>query len=179
MMKIWSEISIILALDEQNGLGKDWDLAWRIREDMQYFKEITTWDSSKQNAVIMWRKTWDSIPEKYRPLPDRINCILSRKFEFEDNFWNICKYNSFESAIDKLSAREDVWNLFIIWWAQIYNQALKMDNLAKIYLTRVKWNYDCDVFVDFNEKDFELIENSDWKKNKNGIEFKFEVWKRK
>ena len=179
MMKVWSEINIILALDEQNGLGKDWDLAWRIREDMQYFKEITTWDSSKQNAVIMWRKTWDSIPEKYRPLPDRINCILSRKFDFEDNFWNICKYNSFESAIDKLSAREDVWNLFIIWWAQIYNEALKMDNLAKIYLTRVKWNYDCDVFVDFNEKDFELIENSDWKKNKKGIEFKFEVWKRK
>ena len=182
------KINIILALDEQNGLGKNWDLAWRIREDMQYFKEITLSPHSVspkgrevaqlQNAVIMWRKTWDSIPEKYRPLPDRINCILSRKFDFEDNFWNICKYNSFESAIDKLSAREDVWNIFIIWWAQIYNQALKVDNLAKIYLTRVKWNYDCDVFVEFREEDFKLIENSDWKKNKKWIEFRFEVYKK-
>ena len=178
MMKIWSEINIILALDESNGLGKDWDLAWRIREDMKYFKDITTkW--IKKNAVIMWRKTWDSIPEKYKPLPDRINCILSRSFNFEDNFWEIRKFSSLDSAIQNLSSDNNIWKIFIIWWAQIYNLALKSELLNKIYLTRVKWNFDCDVFVDFKEDDFELIENSEWKKTKNGIEFRFEVYKRK
>ena len=63
------KFNIILALDSQNGLGKDGDLAWRIREDMKYFKKITMGDSSAQNAVVMGRKTWDSIPEKFKPLP--------------------------------------------------------------------------------------------------------------
>jgi len=171
------KINVILALDEKNGLGKDWDLAWRIREDMKYFAEISTWN--KKNAVVMWRKTWDSIPEKYRPLPDRINCILSRSFEFEDNFWEIRKFSSFESSLKKLSLDENIEDIFIIWWAQIYNKALKYNDLWKIYLTRVKWNFNCDVFVNFREEEFELIENSEWKKTQKWIEFRFEVYKKK
>ena len=183
------KINIILALDEKNGLGKNWYLAWRIREDMKYFAEITTNPHSIspkgrevaqiKNAVVMWRKTWDSIPEKYRPLPNRVNCILSRSFDFESNFWEIRKFSSFDEAIKKISQDENIWEIFVIWWAQIYNLALKNPNLWKIYLTRVKWNFDCDVFVDFKKEEFELIENSEWKKNKKWIEFRFEVYKRK
>jgi len=114
------KINIILALDESNGLGKDWDLAWRIREDMKYFKDITTSPHSVspkgreveqlKNAVIMWRKTWDSIPEKYKPLPDRINCILSRSFKPHPNppltgEGMIRKISSFDSAIKSSSPR--------------------------------------------------------------------------
>jgi dihydrofolate reductase len=55
-------------------------LAWDIPEDRKYFRKITTKtkDSKKQNAVIMGRKTWESIPKKYRPFPKRYNCILSK-----------------------------------------------------------------------------------------------------
>ena len=189
-MKIWSKIkkiSIILALDEKNGLWKDWDLAWRIKEDMKYFKNITLIPHSvspkgrevAKNAVIMWRKTWDSIPEKYKPLPDRINCILSRKFEFEDNSWDIRKFSSFDSALEKLSLDENIWEIFIIWWSQIYNLALKSKLLDKVYLTRVKWDFNCDVFVDFKQENFELIENSEWKQTKKWVEFRFEVYNSK
>lgn len=178
-MKIWNKINIILALDEQNGLGKDWDLAWKIKEDMQYFKEITVWTSAKQNAVIMWRKTWDSIPEKYKPLPDRINCILSRNFEFEDDFWEIRKFSSFDLALEKLNSDDNIWEIFIIGWAKIYNIGLENTNLWKVYLTRVKWCFDCDVFLNLDLEEFELIENSEWKENKKGIEFRFEVYERK
>lgn len=179
MMKVWSEIkkfNIILALDSENGLGKNWDLAWRISEDMKYFKNITVWEWKSKNAIIMWRKTWDSIPEKYRPLPDRINCILSRWFDFEDNFWEIRKFSSFESALEKLSSDENVWEIFIIWWAQIYNIALKNPNLWKIYLTRVKWNFDCDVFVDLDLEKFEEVNIWEWQENKKWIEFRFEIY---
>lgn len=179
------KINIILALDEKNGLGKDWYLAWRIKEDMKYFAKITTHtqfltskEGSFQNAVIMWRKTRDSIPEKFRPLPNRINCILSKKCKIEDNFWKIRKFSSFDKAIKKISQDKNIWEIFVIWWAQIYNLALQNPNLWKIYLTRVKWDFDCDVFVNLDLENFNLIENSEWKKNKKWIEFRFEVYER-
>ena len=178
------KINIILALDEKNGLWKDWDLAWKIKEDMQYFKDISVWEWEKQNAVIMWRKTWNSIPKKYRPLKDRKNIVLSRKKSREtlqclstEN--QEIYFSDFNVAIKKIFQDENIWEIFIIWWAEIYNLALKNKFLDKIYLTRVKWDFSCDVFVDFKEEEFELIENSDWKQTKKGIEFRFEVYKRK
>ena len=189
------KLSMILALDSKDGLWKDGDLAWRISEDMKYFKEVTTWTipsafqaaslkskgsiEKKQNAVVMWRKTWDSIPEKYRPLPGRINAILSRSYTPEDDYGNICKYSSFESAVEKLSKREDVNDIFIIWGAQIYNLALKSDVLETLYLTRVEWDYDCDVFMDIDFSQFDQDSIWEWQESKKGIKFRFEVYKRK
>ncbi len=73
--------SIIVAIDEQRGIGKANSLPWHIKADMQHFKEITTktQDPNKLNACIMGRNTWESIPKNFRPLPDRVNIILSRK----------------------------------------------------------------------------------------------------
>src|SRR5689334_4792565 len=74
--------SIIVAVDEQFGIGRNKLLPWNIPGDMKHFKEITTRSSEgKQNFVIMGRKTWDSIPEKFRPLPGRVNCVLSRDLQ--------------------------------------------------------------------------------------------------
>jgi dihydrofolate reductase len=176
------KINIIFALDEKNGIWKNWDLAWRIKEDMQYFKEITisyNKDKNFKNAVIMWRKTWDSIPEKYKPLPWRKNIILSRDKNFKINDDEILIFSDFDEAIKKINLDKNIWEIFIIWWASIYNLALKNELLNKIYLTRVKWNFDCDVFVDLDLEKFELIENNEWKKNNNWIEFRFEVYRRK
>ncbi len=185
------KINMILALDSKSGLWKNGDLAWRIREDMKYFKKITTQKphpnpplsgegiEQKQNAVIMWRKTWDSIPEKYKPLPNRINAILSRSYTPEDDYWNICKYSSFESAIEKLSKREDVEDIFIIWGAQIYNLALENKNLEKLYLTRVDGDFDCDVFLDIDFNQFEEESIWEWRETKKGVKFRFEVYVKK
>lgn len=62
------------------GIGHAGGLPWRLRQDMAFFKKMTTntVDSNKQNAVIMGRKCWDSIPVKFRPLSNRINVVLSR-----------------------------------------------------------------------------------------------------
>lgn len=71
---------VVAATKDSFGIGKDGTMPWKLPGDMAYFKALTsqTRDSKKQNAVIMGRKTWDSIPAKFRPLPGRINVILSR-----------------------------------------------------------------------------------------------------
>lgn len=71
---------VVAATKNGLGIGKDGTLPWKLPGDMAYFKELTsrTRDSAKQNAVIMGRKTWESIPTKFRPLKGRINIVLSR-----------------------------------------------------------------------------------------------------
>ena len=71
--------NIIVAVDSNNGIGLNNKLPWIIREDLNFFKMMTT--GKKNNVVIMGRKTWESIPEKYKPLANRFNIILSNTLE--------------------------------------------------------------------------------------------------
>jgi dihydrofolate reductase len=78
-----SPFSVIVAATTSGGIGKDGNLPWRLSKDMQYFKAVTTRSpEGKRNAVIMGRKTWESIPAKFRPLPDRINVVITRNANF-------------------------------------------------------------------------------------------------
>ena len=80
--------SIIVAFDSQYGIGKNGQLPWSLPSDLKHFKEITTavTDPAKKNAVIMGRKTWESLPEKFRPLPGRVNMVLSQRGELKSAF---------------------------------------------------------------------------------------------
>lgn len=73
-------VSMIAAACQGNGIGFKGSLPWRLKNEMAYFTRITseTKDVGKKNAVIMGRKSWDSIPPKYRPLPGRVNVVISR-----------------------------------------------------------------------------------------------------
>ena len=177
------KFSIILAVDEKNWLWKNNDLAWKISADLKYFKEITTktTDLAKLNAVIMWRKTRESIPSKYRPLPERINCILSRKIKNDDigspidDF--VLYFHSLEYCLSELESKENVENIFIIGWANLYNQVLDNPMLDKIYLTKVKWDFGCDVFFDWVSDNFKVESYTDLEEE-NGIEYNFWVYKK-
>ncbi|MBS9783856.1 dihydrofolate reductase [Candidatus Gracilibacteria bacterium] len=148
------KINLILAVDEKNGIGKNGTLAWNIKKDMTYFKNITsdTADLSKMNAVIMGRGTWDSIPARFRPLPNRINCILTRKIQNNnldskpDDF--VLYFNSLEICLKELAKKENLENIFVIGGASLYNQLIYTDLIDKIYLTEVKGDFDCDTFFD-------------------------------
>ena len=176
--------SMILAVDERWWIWRSGDLAWKLKDDMKYFKELTTYnkDLSLLNAVIMWKNTWESLPAKYRPLPDRINCILSKsiKKESKNSKANdfVLYFNDFDHCLRELSEKDNVWKVFVIWWAQVYNSSLNHEFLDKIYLTKLVWDYSCDVFFDWIPDNFELEAETD-EKEQNDIKFKFQIWKKK
>ena len=177
------KFSIILAVDDKNWLWKNNDLAWKISADLKYFKNITssTTDLAKMNAIVMWRKTRESIPSKYRPLPQRLNCILTRGIKNDDigspidDF--VLYFNSLERCLSELESKENVENIFIIGWANLYNQVLDNPMLDKIYLTKVKWDYDCDVFFDGVPDNFIVESYTDWE-IENDIEYSFWTYKK-
>lgn len=171
------KFSIILAVDEKNWLWKNNNLAWRLKTDMQYFKKTTvlTQDSNKINAVIMGRKTWESIPQKFRPLPGRLNFVLTRDSNYQDE-WCI-SWTSLDEILDIINLNPSVENIFIIWWSQIYNQVLSDKRLEKIYLTQVQWDYDCDVFFNWVPESFQLQEQTEIYEE-NNIKFQFKIFKK-
>lgn len=178
------KFNLILAVDEKNWLWKNNDLAWKISADMKYFKKITTstTDIWKMNAVVMWRKTRESIPYKFRPLSDRINCILTRGVK-NDNIWSklddfVIYFNSLERCLNELESKQNVDKIFIIWWANLYNQVLSHPMLDKIYLTKVKWDFDCDVFFDWIPDNFTVDSCTDYEVEKK-IDFSFCVYIKK
>ncbi|SCU95629.1 LAME_0F12816g1_1 [Lachancea meyersii CBS 8951] len=76
-----SIISIVACLMPEMGIGYNGKLPWRLKQEMAYFRQVTTgtFSSGAQNAVVMGRKTWESIPPKFRPLPGRVNIVVSRQ----------------------------------------------------------------------------------------------------
>lgn len=146
---------IILARDDSNGIGNKGSLPWpRNKRDMEFFREKTT-----NNIVIMGRKTWESIPEKFRPLPDRINIILSRsEHENTENvhwFTNIIDILRFIDSLKKTEHKDKI--PFVIGGAEIYNMFLELQVVSTIWLTTFTQNYECDTFFNVDYlKDFKL-----------------------
>lgn len=168
-------ISIIAAIGKNRELGKDNKLLWHIPEDFKRFKDLTS-----GHVVIMGRKTYESLPEKFRPLPNRANIVVTRDMNFNAKGITVC--HSIEEALqfakqEKTSAvfplpspTAEVKEIFIIGGASIYEQGIKYAD--KLYLTLVDKEYpDADAFFpeysEFKKKVFE----EDHKKG--NIQFKF------
>ncbi len=176
--------NMILAVDEKNWLWKNNTMAWKLSSEMKYFKQMTTntTDLWKLNAVVMWKNTRKSIPSKFRPLDQRINCILDRKLDIE-SYHNssiddmVLYYKSFEHCLTDLSEKENIETIFVIGWWAIYNYVNNNRSLNKIYITRIKWDFGCDVFYDWIPSEFHMESYSD-EQEENWIKFRYEVWSR-
>ena len=143
------KVSLIVAKAQNEAIGKDNDLIWHLRDDMRYFSSTT-----KGHHVIMGRMNYDSIPDKYRPLPDRTNIIVTRNPNFEAE--DCVVVNSIEEGLEiaKKNGDEEV---FIIGGGQIYKKSLDEDMLDKSYITYVHHEFDADVF-------FPEYDKAIWKK---------------
>ncbi len=129
------KISMIAAIGKNRELGRGNELIFKIPEDMKFFKEKT-----RGHVVIMGRKTYESIG---RPLPDRVNIVISRNTDYEVSD-RVIKVKSIEDAIEVAKEHEKT-EAFIIGGAQIY--ALAMPYADKLYLTLVnKEVKDADAF---------------------------------
>ena len=129
-----TEFTLIVAMDEQNGIGLNNSLPWHYPEDLAYFKKTTTetQDPNKQNALIMGRKTWESIPEKFRPLPNRHNIVLSKTLK---NLPGAICHNTLENALENLPQNTE--NTFIIGGANLFEQTLNHPSLKKLIVTKI------------------------------------------
>ena len=151
-------ISIIVAVHEETfGIGLNGKLPWHIPEDLEYFKNVTTFspNKDKKNVVLMGRKTWESIPKKFRPLKGRINVILSKTLKPQNEEKECFIFDSLELALDSISKMENVGEIFAIGGQQIYEKVLKLEECKKIYLSKVSGkNLKFDTFF---PKDFSTI----------------------
>lgn len=137
-------ISLIVAKAANNVIGKDNRLIWRMPADMKYFKEMT-----ENHCVITGRKNYESIPEKFRPLPKRTNIVVTR----QDNYLapGAMVVKSIAAGIEKAKSLNET-ELFVIGGGDIYKQALQFAD--KLYITEIHHTYEGDTF--FPEVDLKV-----------------------
>lgn len=139
-------ISLIVAVAENNVIGKNNTLIWHLPADMKFFKEKTT-----GHCVITGRKNYESIPEKFRPLANRTNVVVTRQKEY--NAPGAVVVSSLEEAIEKAKQTGDT-EIFIIGGGEIYKQSIALAD--KIYLTKIYHNFEGDAF-------FPELDTKQWK----------------
>lgn len=168
--------AIVCALENgTNGIGKkSAGMSWTLKQDLKSFQNITTTTLTKpeidsqtnifkstekneknekpepnknQNAVIMGRKTWESLPEKIRPLKNRINIVLSSRCDKKTEAPNHHVMPSLDDALKFLSKSQHSGQVFVIGGGEIYQEAINRAECTDLYLTRVFTNSsNCDVF---------------------------------
>ena len=129
-------ISMIAAVSKNGVIGKNNDLPWHLPDDMKYFMQTT-----KNHCVIMGRKNYESLPEKFRPLPNRQNIVVTRNVNFSAPGCTVA--HTLQDAVlmaDKTFPDE----VFLIGGSQIYTEGLLISQ--KLYLTEIKATIDGDVY---------------------------------
>lgn len=177
----------------------------KIESDLEFNKPVNVTDNFPikitdnipQNVVVMGRNTWESIPDKFRPMPDRINVVLTRNKEYSKNLpKDVQCYNSLNDCLENLSKQEH-GSIFLIGGGQIYNEGIKHPCCKNLFITKVYGKYDCDTFFPeipnniFKLNDDDTItkifansmKNCNWVKGiqtnkKSGVNFEFQIFTR-
>jgi len=163
-------ISIIAAVAKNQVIGKGNDLPWRLPDDMKFFMQTTN-----GHHVIMGRKNYESLPEKFKPLPNRTNIVVTRQRNYQAPGCMIV--HELSDGIS-LAKKNDEKELFIIGGAEIYKLALPMTDV--LYLTEIDVEMEGDTF-------FPPWDKKEWKEvstqhhaadSKHQFAFDFKVYKK-
>lgn len=144
---------VVVAATRKMGIGKDGKLPCKLPSDLKFFKDITltTSDPAKKNAVVMGRKTWESFPLKYRPLPGRLNVVLTRSRSFDiATAENVVICGSIASVLELMSASpycQSIEKVFVIGGAQILSESLNAPECVAVHLTDIETEIKCDTFI--------------------------------
>lgn len=141
-------VAAVVAMDENRLIGKAGGLPWHVPEDLAHFRNLT-----KGHVVVMGRKTWESLPEKFRPLPGRINVVVSRdlaKLSLPDGVLGV---NSPEDAVRVArSVARDGQRVWIIGGAELYRATLPL--CSEVHLTVVDGSHEGDAWLPSFEDQF-------------------------
>lgn len=189
---------IVAALLPSLGIGYKGGMPWRLKQEMKYFRTVTshTTKENAKNAVIMGRKTWESIPPKFRPLPNRLNVVLSRSFENAGSISNsdtVVHFNDVQTALEKVLALNFIDKVFIMGGAELYNKCVLHPLVENVLLTEIVSDKDIpvDTFLKFplielwqKQPIEELrkvveVEFPEGKVKEGDFEYEFSLWKRR
>lgn len=153
-------VSIVVAHARNGCIGRDGDLPWRLPSDLKRFKEITL-----GGTVVMGRRTWESLPPSFRPLPGRRNVVVTRDDAYE------------ASGADVVTSLDDVLDdaCFVIGGGEVYAAALP--HASRVYATHVDADVEGDTFFPALGPEWRLSEESD-PVAENDHEFTFRVYER-
>ena len=153
--------NFIVAFCKKFGIGKNGSIPWHIPEDLKHFETLT-----RGHMVVIGRKTWESIPEKNRPLKNRLNIVLTTQKQkyvhLESERLKFCDRDEFEVQYSQHSRYDDI---FFIGGLQVWNYALWRYYKIRIYVTQIDHLFECDVHFDkilasdWNQK---IIHHSPW-----------------
>ena len=155
-------LSLIAAVARNRAIGKDNQLLWHLPEDMKYFRETT-----RGKPVIMGRKTWESLPEKFRPLPGRHNIVISRNPGYAATGATLV--TSLDAALAAAGTGDEV---FVIGGEALYRLALPY--AQHLYLTELDQDYVGDAF-------FPEVSPKEWRQRSSvpgGTDFNFVIYDR-
>lgn len=169
--------TIIAAVDAQGGIGKQGKLPWRLRGDMDYFRTQTvgTHADGRRNAVVMGRKTWNSLPERFRPLPDRLNVVVTHDRSFQPPAGTRVAHD-LEAALAE-AAQPEVDEIFVIGGASIYQQAIAHPACGRLLLTEIEASHWCDAVFPAIPPAFTRTERSE-PLTEDGTKYRFVVYTR-
>lgn len=136
-------VTIIVAYSVENRvIGNQGTIPWKIPQDMKYFKSVTM-----GCPCVMGRKTWDSLPDQFRPLPGRLNLVVTRDFRSHlTPPLSTMFLPSVKECIDAASILQKQKEIFIIGGSQIYNSVLEEGLADRVIASEIKGRHDGDTF---------------------------------
>ena len=135
-------VSLIVAISNNKVIGKNNQLIWNLPKDMKFFMDTTL-----GHPVIMGRKNFESIPEKFRPLKNRTNIIITRNKNYEALDCKVV--HSIKESLKCMDFGNE--EVFVIGGGEIYRKFLELDLIDKMYITHIDEFFDGDTFFpDFN-----------------------------
>ena len=144
------KIALIAAVSRNGVIGNANELLWKLPEDMQFFRRVTM-----NHPVIMGRKTWDSIPEKFRPLAGRTNIVVTRQkaWHADGAITAHTLEDALEAALESVAADPHASRAYVIGGAQLY--ALAMPHADELVMTEIDRDYQGDArFPGWTRGDF-------------------------
>lgn len=172
------KFDLVIACDAKGGIGKNNYLPWKIPGDVEHFRILTSKSTSPdlKNAVIMGRRTWESLPERFRPLPNRTNVVLTRDRSYEVPE-DVLVCSSLDEALAEL-VQQKIERVFVIGGAEVLRKAMQHQRCGLLYLTEIRQSFDCDVFLPDHSELFELVSAAP-SRHENGVDYSINIYSRK
>ena len=169
---------MIWAQTQDGVIGLDGGMPWNVPEDLAHFKELTL-----GHPVVMGRKTWESFPAQYRPLPGRTNIVVSRRQTSAEQMREAgaAVVPGFREGLDAALESDGLDLIWVIGGSTLFDQALDVATLAEVTVLEMDEDVEGDTFapvLDGSWRRTSVEPDTDWRESRTGARYRFERWER-